>query len=127
MNPLLTSDSIDEYENTNSIHVNAFYNNEYSNLQGISVLKSSNKIKIMVLKQVFKDFINDPNNNIYPKFELVAEFEYRTHNNHFACTKSVYKTGYSYVRFDKNDDSIFILGSIKIPLTGGNEKRKTGI
>lgn len=71
LNPLLVSESINEYENTNSIHVNAFYNDEYSNIQGRPVLKSSKEIKMMVFKQVFKDFINDPNSNIYPKFELV--------------------------------------------------------
>lgn len=125
LNPLFVSESINEYENTNSIYVNAFYNDEYSNIQGLPVLKSSNEIKLMVLKKVFKDFINDPNSNIYPKFELVAEFEYRTHNDHFTDTKSIYKTRNSYVKFDKNDNSIFVLGSIKIPFTRGSEKRKS--
>jgi len=125
LNPLLVSELINEYENTNTVYVNAFYNDEYSNIQGMPVLKSSNEMKLMVLKKVFTDFINDPNSNIYPKFELVAEFEYRTHNNHLTDNKSVYKTRDSYVKFDKNDNSIFVLGSIKIPFTKGKEKRKS--
>jgi hypothetical protein len=125
LNPLLVSESIDEYEVTNSIHINAFFNDEYSNIQGFPVLKSTNEVKLLVLKKVFNDFINDPNNNIFPKFELIAEFEYRTHENHFGKIERIYKKEDSYVKADKGDKSIVILGSVKIPLPKNEKIRKS--
>ncbi|MBM7110587.1 hypothetical protein SAM19_03996 [Brevibacillus laterosporus] len=123
LNPLLSSDQINEYEYTNSDYVNAFFNDEYSNLQGLPVLKSTNDIKLLVLKKVFNSYINDPESNIYPKFELVAEFEYRTHNNHFIDLKSEpYKLTDAILKVDKADNKIYILGSIKISLS--NEEGK---
>jgi hypothetical protein len=125
LNPLLVSDEINEYEYTNSNYVNAFYNDEYSNVQGLPVLKSTNDLKLLVLKKIFNNYINDPKSNIYPKFELVAEFEYRTHNDHIKKTKSdIYKSSDAYIKIDRGEGSIFVLGSIKIPLYKSKSKRK---
>lgn len=116
LNPLLVSDEINEYEYTNSNHVNAYLNNEYSNLKGQSVLKSTRDIKLMILKKVFKPFINEPHSNKYPKFELVAEFEYRTHNFGFEVVQeSIYKSSDYFLRVDKGKDALYILGSVIIP------------
>lgn len=116
LNPLLVSDGINEYEYSNSNYVNAYLNDEYSNLKGLPVLKSTNDLKLMVLKKVFNNFINDPKSNIYPKFELVAEFEYRTHNNGFKNIKSNdYKSNDSFVRVDRNENAVLILGSVILP------------
>ncbi|MCM3079732.1 hypothetical protein [Brevibacillus invocatus] len=126
LNPLLISDQINEYEYTNSDYVNAFFNDEYSNLQGLPVLKSTNDIKLLVLKKVFNSYINDPESNIYPKFELVAEFEYRTHNNHFVDLKSESnKLTDAFLKVDKADNKIYILGSIKISLPNKEGKQNS--
>lgn len=126
LNPLLTSEEINEYEYTNSNHVSAFYNDEYSNVQGLPVLKSTNYQKLLILKKIFNDYINDPKSNIYPKFELVAEFEYRTHNGHIKKTKSdIYRSSDAYIKIDRGESSVSILGSIKVPLYKGNSKRNS--
>ncbi|GCL74901.1 hypothetical protein PN4B1_48870 [Paenibacillus naphthalenovorans] len=125
LNPLLVSDEINEYEYINSNYVNAFCNDEYSNVQGLPVLKSTNNLKLLILKKIFNNYINDPKSNIYPKFELVAEFEYRTHDDHFKKTNSdIYKSSDAYIKIDRGESSVFVLGSIKIPLYKSNSKRK---
>lgn len=116
LNPLLISDEINEYEYSNSNYVNAYLNDEYSNLKGLPVLKSTNDLKLMVLKKVFNNFIHDPESNIYPKFELVAEFEYRTHNNSIKHIKpNDYQSPDSLLRVDINKSAVLILGSIILP------------
>ncbi|WP_409290635.1 hypothetical protein [Peribacillus sp. SCS-37] len=122
LNPLLVSDEINEYEYTSSEYVNAFYNDEYSNVKGLPVLKSTKDHKLLILKKVFKYYLNDPKENVYPKFELVAEFEYRTHKNHFFNTSTeTYKTNDACVEVNSNNNSIYVLGSIRIPLLQGKE------
>jgi hypothetical protein len=129
LNPLLVTDEIDEYEYTNSNYVNAFFNDEYSSIKGLPVLKSTKDHNLLILKKVFDNYLNDPKGNIYPKFELVAEFEYRTHNNHFSKTTSeFYKTTDAYIKVDNNKNSIYILGSVLVALLKGNvNKQKRNI
>lgn len=129
LNPLLVSEEIDEYEYTNSDYINAFYNDEYSNIKGYPVLKSTKDNKLLVLKKVFNHYLNEPDSSIYPKFELIAEFEYRTHYNHLTeDIKEVYRFDDAFVKVDRVNidrlnninNSIFVLGSIKIPLLKRN-------
>lgn len=127
LNPLLVSDEINEYEYTNSIHVNAFFNDEYSNIKGLPVLKSTNEHKLLVLKKALKKYLNDQISNHYPKYELIAEFEYRTHNKHFTKTSSeTFQLRDSYIKVDSNKNSTYVLGSIYIPLLDNNiiEKKR---
>jgi hypothetical protein len=123
LNPLMVSEVINEYEYTNSNYINAYLNDEYSNLKGLPVLKSTNELRLMILKKVFKNYLNDSKSNIYPKFELVAEFEYRTHKNHFKnLMPKIYKSTDSYLTIDTNENKVFILGSVIVPAFGSEKQ-----
>lgn len=116
VNPLITNEQVNEYQYDNSMFINAYYNDEYSNLKGKPVLKSNENTKLFVLKDILKDYINDPKGNVYPKYELVAEFEYRTHNNKIKEIESKeYKLNNAYIRVDVTDNSTLVLGSVLVP------------
>lgn len=115
LNPLLVSEEINEYENENSIHVNAYFNDEYSNIKGLPVLKPIHGDSILILRKVFRNYIHSPESNIYPKYELVAEFEYRTHHNHFnGVDNGAYETEDAFLRVSISDNSLVIVGSVVI-------------
>jgi hypothetical protein len=117
LNPLLVSNEINEFEYKNSNYVNAFYNDEYSNLQGLPVLKYSSNNNLLVLKKALKNFINEADSNVYPKYELVAEFEYRSHSNHLNIEDSSdYLSERAKINIDKNENTVYILGSIILPV-----------
>lgn len=123
VNPLITNDQIYEYQYDNSLFVNAYYNDEYSRLKGDPVLKSDQNIKLLVLKDVLKGYINDPNGIVYPKYELVAEFEYRTHDSMIKNIESnEYELQDAYIRVDVTDNSTLILGSVLIPFNNKLDK-----
>jgi hypothetical protein len=122
LNPLLVTDEIDEYEYTNSVYVNAYFNDEYSSVQGVPVLKLDDDENLFVLKKVFKDFLNDPSTNVYPKYQLVAEFEYRTHQKQFNNDSKQFSDAYIRIDRNENTNATFILGSVVLPLLFMNEE-----
>lgn len=126
LNPLLVSEEINEYENENSIHVNAYYNEEYSNIKGFPILKTFNENSLLVFRKVFQNYINSPESNIYPKYQLVAEFEYRTHHNHFENLKNgTYEDSNALLKISLTDDSLVIIGSVEIEcFEQRNEEKK---
>lgn len=115
LNPLLVSDQIDEYEYSNSDFVNAYFNEEYSNIKGNAVLKTTNNNKLEILKNVLKFFINDPLDNFYPKYELVAEFEYRLHDSRFLNFDGEFNTKTYFISVSAHKQNTLIHGSIIIP------------
>jgi hypothetical protein len=125
LNPLLVTDEISEYEYTNSAYVNAYFNDEYSNIQGVPVLKLDDDENLLLLKKVLKDYINDPTTNIYPKFQLVAEFEYRTHQKQFNNVSKQYSDAYIRVDRNENKNLTFVLGSVVLPLLFKNDEHRS--
>lgn len=115
LNPNIGNDEIVEYEYDNNIFVNAFYNDEYSNVKGKPVLIQKNDKDIYVNKNVFKSYLNDPDGNTYPKYRLIAEIEYRTHNNNMELLESkIYKFKDCIFDVHTTKDQMQILGSINI-------------
>lgn len=116
LNPNIMGSNINEYQYDNSNLVNAYYNEEYSNLKGKQVLKLENGTDIYLYTNVLKDYINELDSKTYPKYGLVAEFEYRTYNKPFENIKEgTYKQD-DYI-FDikiSSNNFIHILGSVKI-------------
>lgn len=82
LNPNIICHEIEEYEYDNNKFVNMFFNDEYSKVKGKPVLVSKND-DLYIYKNVFKDYLNDPDGFTYPKYKLIAEIEYRTHNNKY--------------------------------------------
>lgn len=116
VNPLIIDESVSEYEYNNTEYVNSYYNDEYSATKGKAVLKLEEDGQLLIIKDVLKNYINDKEGNIYPKYELVAEFEYRTHDKRFNNIEvGEHKLDDSYMRIDKSSESVYLLGSVKVP------------
>ena len=116
VNPLIVNDGMHEYQYENFEYVNSYYNKEYGDFKGIPVLTSDKEVKLLILKDIFEYYINDPEDCHYPKYELVAEFEFRTHKADFSNIEDgIYKDDDYYIKIDKNNQSTYVLGSIKIP------------
>lgn len=117
INPNIVGDEIEEYQYDNNIIVNAFYNNEYSNIKGKPVLKIENEKNILMIKDVLLPYLYDVHGNVSPKYKLVAEYEYRTHNNHFTkLTTGILKTSKGIHDVNVNNKSVSIIGSIDVDL-----------
>ena len=116
INPLISNDLVNEYEYNNTKFVNAYYNDEWNQSQGKPVLKSDKDMNILMLRSILKDYINDIGGNVYPEYELVAEFEFRTTSE---CLNNVENQDYKgkdyCINFDKNKESTYIRGSVKVP------------
>ncbi|CEN90081.1 hypothetical protein [Paraclostridium sordellii] len=116
INPMISNELVDEYEYNNAKFVNAYYNEEWNESKGKPVLKSDKDIKLLILRSILKDYINDIDGNVYPKYELIAEFEFRTTFEHLKDIENqVYKGDDYCIKVDKGKDSTYIIGSVKIP------------
>lgn len=116
VNPLIVDEAVSEYEYNNTDYINAYYNDEYDYSKGKALLKNGENIKLLIIKDIFQNYINDINGNIYPKYQLVAEFEYRTHQKHLAkLNEEPYKYKNAFIKVDVNRDSTYVLGSVEIP------------
>ncbi|MDA2381439.1 hypothetical protein PDN41_06485 [Bacillus cereus] len=127
LNPLLVTDAYSEYENKNNIYVNAYFNNEYSTIKGKPVLKELDSGNLGVFKNVFKDFINKPEDNCYPKYELVAEFEYRSHEVHIEEMFGEIKMDMGLIEVESNKNNLYVRGSVKIPYVFLDNKQGSNI
>ncbi|GAB3059190.1 hypothetical protein ACFOU0_04750 [Salinicoccus sesuvii] len=123
LNPLLVTDYITEYEYDNPTHVNTFFNEEYSNLKGKPVFQYIDN-NLMIIKSSLKYYINKTDNNIYPKYELVAEFEYRTHSKHLDYNFKNVQSNNAIVKADINANSMYILGSVTLPINALSIERE---
>jgi len=124
LNPNIVGDEIVEYEYDNNTFVNAYYNEEYSNIKGKPVLIQKNDKDVYVYKNVFKNYLNEIDSNIYPKYRLVAEFEYRTHNNIFDSIESkVYKFEDSIFDVSCFNGQMQIIGSVNIGILSTVENK----
>ena len=125
INPLLVNDSVEEYEYDNNSLVNASYHDEYSSIKGIPILKTTNDIKLLVLKDVLFPYLNDTDGNYYPKYKLVAEYEYRTHTTELIdCCNGIIETGYGAHDVLVDKQGTRILGSIEIELNKKKHKKQ---
>ena len=116
LNPLMVSDSIDEYEYDNNFIINSYYNDEYSNIKGIPVLKSSENIKLLVVKDVLSLYLNKLGTNVYPKYKLIAEYEYRTHikQEYFKAGNFNTECGIHDVLID--EQGMRVMGSVEVEI-----------
>lgn len=121
LNPNIVSESIEEDEYDNNVMVKAFYFDEYTRVKGKHVLKTEDNKNIFVLKDVLLPYINDLDNNIYPKYVLAVEYEYRTHNKCFGeLVSGIHKTNNGTHDLYTDDSSIQLKGSFKIKLCEDN-------
>lgn len=113
INPLLIGDEVEELEYDNSTVVNAVYKG--GSKKNELILKSDGSKGLYLLKKIIEPYLNEPDNNIYPKYKLIAEYEYRTHNKKFQNIKTTeYKTKYGIHDVSINDKGMWVKGSIII-------------
>jgi len=125
INPNITSDSVEEHEYDNNVLVNAYFNSEYSKGKGIPVLTTNDNKNLLVIKDVLFPFLNEISSNNYPKYKLVAEYEYRTHDKQFiGLSSGICHTNAGVHDVYIGEDSIQIKGSIDINLTKENSNQK---
>ncbi len=115
LNPLLVGEEIEEMEYDNSIVVNAVYKGGYGSGKGQLILKNDEAKGLLVLKKVIEPFLNEAHTNYYPKYKLVAEYEYRTHNKNIENIETnVYHTKEGIHDIVVDDKGMRIIGSIII-------------
>lgn len=130
LNPNITDSRINEYEYDNDSFVNMFYNDEYSSHKGVPVLISKNEKNFYLYRKVLSNYLNDPNSNTYPQFKIIAEFEYRTHNNFYKDVEpGKHKLKSSMFEIYKKNKSMQITGSIDlgIIISDDNKEKKRKI
>ncbi|RKL65808.1 hypothetical protein CR203_18270 [Salipaludibacillus neizhouensis] len=117
LHPLLTNDErYVEYGVANNKYVEAYFNSEYHERQGQPIFFVNNDDNYYILKELLSDYVNEPQSNVYPKYELVAEFEYRNTNKHIVSDISEIRNEKGFIDFNSNEKNIWVRGSIRIPL-----------
>lgn len=113
INPLLVGVEVEELEYDNSTVVNALYKGGSGKSE--LILKSDGSKGLYILKKIIEPYLNETDSNIYPKYKLIAEYEYRTHDKKFRYQNvPEYKSKYGIHEISIDNKGMWLKGSIII-------------